>query len=702
MRAPTRAPGRVRGTSTSALPCAAQPRGRSSARFGSLGGGVAPRPLPGRVRPRPARRRAPRSAGWPPRHASPEVLRRARGAAVRGARRPQVALGPVRLGFDRDGIELDRRGAARLPLGRRRRPRGRRASRSRWTSGPRCSARCASGASTSPVRRCASAAAGDGLRPRRRRRGRRSQAEARRARRRASRQGPPWYEALAAALPRLSVTARTGRGRRRGRAPAAISRSRRLDGSLQRRWLRGGVALEARGELARERRRRRDTSASRARPASARASTSTSTSWRSPRWPALRAAPGRAPGTARPGERRARAPREATRDRAAPRRARARRMHLEPRARRRAPHAARPRARAHRRPRRAAARARTRSVAGELDRLGASRVPFEAEVGEHGLARAARSARVDLAALGPLAEALAGARAEPRRAAPSRTLHGGRLERARADARARRERQGAAAARDLADRRAPRSTRAARAALGRALGRGQLRRRRARADAASARVLDGQPLPDARRAARRSRQRPRDLRAALRRAGAGERAARAARPLADWIAGDEGARRARRPGGGSGSRPAWLEHPALLCAVERLRGEVVPDPASRGVQVTLERAVWAGVPIRGTRELSGAARGGSEPARRDRPALRAHPARAPAERLGARALRVRDDLARSLQDARRLGLLPARRAPTCGSTTASLRLDPGPRAAGLRRSRSRGPERVPFELAGRR
>ena len=58
----------------------------------------------------------------------------------------------------------------------------------------------------------------------------------------------PWYEALAAALPRLHVTA--GRvvvvdGIRRGRDLAVES----LEGSLERRWLRGGIAVEAAGSL---------------------------------------------------------------------------------------------------------------------------------------------------------------------------------------------------------------------------------------------------------------------------------------------------------------------------------------------------------------------------------------------------------------------------------------------------------------------
>jgi hypothetical protein len=69
------------------------------------------------------------------------------------------------------------------------------------------------------------------------------------------------------------------------------------------------------------------------------------------------------------------------------------------------------------------------------------------------------------------------------------------------------------------------------------------------------------------------------------------------RPLARWVQGDE-------PGGEPSWRrlrvtAAWLEHPALLCAVERLRGEIVPDLATRGLDVTLERAIWAGAPVAG-------------------------------------------------------------------------------------------------------
>jgi hypothetical protein len=71
------------------------------------------------------------------------------------------------------------------------------------------------------------------------------------------------------------------------------------------------------------------------------------------------------------------------------------------------------------------------------------------------------------------------------------------------------------------------------------------------------------------------------------------------RPLADWIAGE-------RTGGEPPSwkrlrvEADWIEHPALLCAVERLAAEVTPDPGGDGLRVALERAVWAGVPVRGT------------------------------------------------------------------------------------------------------
>jgi hypothetical protein len=74
-------------------------------------------------------------------------------------------------------------------------------------------------------------------------------------------------------------------------------------------------------------------------------------------------------------------------------------------------------------------------------------------------------------------------------------------------------------------------------------------------------------------------------------------------PLVKWIEGE------RAPGAPPSWRRlrldvAWLEHPALLCTVERLRGELVPDPESRGVKATLERAVWAGAPVSGSAAYS--------------------------------------------------------------------------------------------------
>jgi AsmA-like C-terminal region len=70
-------------------------------------------------------------------------------------------------------------------------------------------------------------------------------------------------------------------------------------------------------------------------------------------------------------------------------------------------------------------------------------------------------------------------------------------------------------------------------------------------------------------------------------------------PLARWIEG----------GSTPGAPPSWrrlrveadfIQHPALLCAVERVAAEVRPQPGGGGLDVSLEHAVWAGVPLRGS------------------------------------------------------------------------------------------------------
>lgn len=71
------------------------------------------------------------------------------------------------------------------------------------------------------------------------------------------------------------------------------------------------------------------------------------------------------------------------------------------------------------------------------------------------------------------------------------------------------------------------------------------------------------------------------------------------RPLADWANGDD--TEPRRPPSWRRLRLTayWIEHPALLCAVEALTGEVAPDPETGGVTVSVAHAVWAGIPLRG-------------------------------------------------------------------------------------------------------
>jgi hypothetical protein len=72
------------------------------------------------------------------------------------------------------------------------------------------------------------------------------------------------------------------------------------------------------------------------------------------------------------------------------------------------------------------------------------------------------------------------------------------------------------------------------------------------------------------------------------------------KPLVDWANGDDDGPKGPPSWRRLHVTAQWIEHPALLCAVEGLRGALTPDLESGGVTVSLERATWAGVPIRGT------------------------------------------------------------------------------------------------------
>jgi hypothetical protein len=233
------------------------------------------------------------------------------------------------------------------------------------------------------------------------------------------------------------------------------------------------------------------------------------------------------------------------------------------------------------------------TLSGELA-LGALGVPFEAEVGSDGVERI-RLRSVDLAALGPLAAALP----EPERTRAQnalRNVHGGHLDELEL---------GFASAKPAGSARLTARWRVTDAAI----DAGQSSRLSGLSgegsydgDVIALRVasafLDHQPLPtlDLRLGGLSHIRGVSELRCTE---PAPASALPGRRPLVDWANGDEG-----EPKGPPSWRKLrvtayWLEHPALLCAIEGLRGEIAPDLESGGVTASLERAVWAGVPIRG-------------------------------------------------------------------------------------------------------
>ena len=308
---------------------------------------------------------------------------------------------------------------------------------------------------------------------------------------------------------------------------------------------------------------------------------------------------------------------------------------------------------AHRRPASAARRERASSPAGEARPRRASRVPFEASLAG-GAPRAARaSAPWTSLQLAPLAEGAPGARAEPSCAAPSRTSRAAASSELELSWPAGRE-----AGRRAPASRAPRSTVGSASRLEDLLGGSPLRRRRARGERRALAPRRPAP-PDPRRAPRRPRPGARVLRAPLRRAGAGEQPARPASP-----------RRLDRRATKEGEPPSWKRLRARG-RLDRAPGAALRRGAAgrrgdarsgrSGLRVALERAVWAGVPIRGTASYRARARGGGElridmgpPFEPSQPELH----------RGAWA-RGRFDFETtslgSLEDAGRLGLLPRRR-----------------------------------------
>lgn len=68
------------------------------------------------------------------------------------------------------------------------------------------------------------------------------------------------------------------------------------------------------------------------------------------------------------------------------------------------------------------------------------------------------------------------------------------------------------------------------------------------------------------------------------------------RPLAEW-AGGGGSKESPRAWKRLRFSADWIEHPALLCAVEGVAGTLEPGAGAGGLRLHLERAVWAGVPV---------------------------------------------------------------------------------------------------------
>jgi hypothetical protein len=234
------------------------------------------------------------------------------------------------------------------------------------------------------------------------------------------------------------------------------------------------------------------------------------------------------------------------------------------------------------------------NLSGELG-LGGLGVPFEIEAGEDGIDRL-RLRSVDLAALGPLAAALP----EPERSRAQkalRSVHGGHLEELELEFASAKP---AGSPRIRAKWRVTDAIVDAGSAsrLSGLSGDGSYDGDVLALRVASA-FLDHQPLPtlDLRLSGLAHIHGLAELRCTE---PAPASALPGRKPLVDWANGDDD-----EPKGPPSWRRLhvtayWLEHPALLCAVEGLRGEIAPDLESGGVRVSLERAVWAGVPLRGT------------------------------------------------------------------------------------------------------
>jgi hypothetical protein len=506
-------------------------------------------------------------------YASPEALQREIQARLSETLATEVGVGPVRLGLGRDGIELSSEGFRAFP-----------AEGDVALSAARVEVQLDPWAAlvgevrlrgldlTAPTLRLRQA--GEGLEIDAPGGG----AGLGQAARESEAERLPWYEALGRALPRVAVTA--GRivvvdGIGPGRDLAVES----LAGSVERRWLRGGVGVEAAGTL----RAAGDAAgAFRLEGAFSKAASFRLEVEELDLAAAARLAGGRAGELALRG--RATGTLRAEDDRLVSVALRSGRLHLEPAlSGRRLPLDL---ARVAVEARSVAAGRGGARVTGEA-RVGSVSLPFEASLAG-GTLEHARLGPQDLLQLAPLAEGLREPERSRVRGALSH-LQGGRLSEL-----------------ELAW---PSGRLALRARIeGATLTVG----RASRLDEASGEIrydgdvlevsgvrsrLDGQPLPalDARLAGLAQVRGFSELRC-VDPAPAGSLPGR--RPLAGWLAGDQ------KGGPPSWKRlrveADWIEHPALLCAVERVAGEVTPDPAGGGVHVDLERATWAGVPLRGT------------------------------------------------------------------------------------------------------
>jgi hypothetical protein len=399
----------------------------------------------------------------------------------------------------------------------------------------------------------------------------------------------PWYRALTERVPRLEID--DGRVLvAKGGAGGADLVVEHLDASLERQWIRGGVGVEVRGEL-----RTADESGGTIEVTG----TAGDALAFAVQLDDVALSPLAALAGGRAGEL---APRGRASGKIELRRAadggtqvrlalRAPRVHLEPR------FAGEPVAIDPAQVRvdaSASGRAEAFSLAGEV-RLGALGVPFEASVGTDGV-ETIRLRGVDLAGLEPIAAALP----EPERArahALIANVQAGYLDELEL---------GFAAARPAGKTRVTARWRvtdaAVKAGTGSRLsgitGEGSYDGDVVALRMASA-FLDHQPLPtlDLELAGLAQIGRSAQLRC---REPAPASALPGRKPLVDWADGDDDEPKGPRSWRRLAVTAYWLEHPALLCAVEGLRGELVPDPGGKGVKVTVERAVWAGLPIRGT------------------------------------------------------------------------------------------------------